>query len=225
MTGGTALRLAKYAAIIICAASLVFVAYALGNTPDQDGDGIADESDRCVTKVGIEQHFGCPERVAVETRVVEPVAKRTVRVKGWKPWARPSYRQVVLIANHEAGLWGVNVMNRILCESGGRWNASNGQYLGLLQYGPIWYSMWPGTPRRVKFTQVNRPKKPVYRHTLWSDGERTRRVVKRVRVYRKVIRKGMLPKNPSQLHGWAAIRNGTRAASGHGPSTAWSCGL
>lgn len=192
---------------------------------DSDGDGVPDSTDRCLEREGVEVHLGCPARVAVGTKVTRPVERRSRTIRGWRPWSQPTYEQVVLIANHEAGLWGVNVMNRILCESGGRWDASNGQYLGLLQYGPIWYSMWPGTPRRVDFTQVRRPRKPVLRWTRWSDGRWTSKVIRKVRVTRKVRRVGRLPRNPSQLHGWAAIRNGTRAASGHGPTTSWACGL
>jgi hypothetical protein len=225
MNSSDALRIGRYAALVIFAASLIFVAYALADTvADSDGDGIGDEVDRCVVKQGVEQHYGCPSKVRVESKVTRPIQSRTVRIRGWKPWATPTLAQVYLIAEHEAKLWGVNIIGRILCESGGSWSASNGQYLGLLQYGPIWYSMWPGTPRRVKFTQVKKPKRPVVRHTLWSDGKWTHTTIGKRRVTRKVIRIGMLPRNPSQLHGWAAIRNGTRAAAGVGPSTSWACG-
>lgn len=220
-----ALRLGKYIAVIITAAFLVFAAYALADSvADSDGDGIADEADRCVVREGEERHYGCPWRVRVESKVTRPLRNRTTRVKGWEPWAQPTLAQVYLIAQHEAELWGVNIIGRILCESGGSWSATNGQYLGLLQYGPIWYSMWPGTPRRVKFTQVKKVKKPVVRHTLWSDGDWTQRVIGKRLVTRKVIRIGMLPRSPSQFHGWAAIRNGTRAAAGVGPTTSWACG-
>lgn len=205
---------------------LASAALFLPSIADSDGDGVIDSDDRCAEIAGVERHLGCPRPVVLETKVTTPDRRNVVRIKDWRPWPRPTYQQVVTIAAAEQRRWGgPSLMNRILCESGGSWSATNGQYLGLLQFGPIWWSMWPGTPRGVKLKTRKVWDAPVRRWVRWSGGRWTSKVIGRVRQTKSIIRSGRLPRNPDQTHGWAAIRVGQRAVSGDGPTTGWACGL
>lgn len=193
---------------------------------DADGDGILDATDRCTQKAGTEQHLGCPFPVRQSSTVFRPDKSRTIRVKGWKPWSQPSIAQVEIILREEQRRWGGPWLgNRVACESGYSWSATNGQYAGLLQFGPIWHSMWPGTPRGVKYVDTYKVKVPIVRHTTWTNGRKTKATIGKVKQKRTVIRKGRLPRYPDAFHGWAAIRVGQRAVSGDGPTTGWACGL
>lgn len=193
---------------------------------DTDGDGVADEDDRCVAEVGQVQHLGCAKPVPLESKITRPDSRVTVRVRHWRPWATPTTRQVMIILREEQDRWGGPWLgNRVACESGYSWSATNGQYAGLLQFGSIWSSMWPGTPRGVKYVSTEKKRKPIVRHTLLTSGEWTHRKIGSVRQKKTVIRKGRLPRNPDAYHGWAAIRVGQRAVSGDGLTTSWACGL
>lgn len=157
---------------------------------------------------------------------------RVIRVKNWKPWAHPSPFQVKQIANWEQKKWGgPSLLRRINCESTFNWAADNGTYEGVLQFGPVWNSMWPGTPRKVRMVEIRHPRLKVVEITVFSDGSTKRKVVRRFRATRKVVKTGKLPeyknlKYPGgPKHAWAAIRVGQRAVSGDGPSTSWECGL
>lgn len=193
---------------------------------DTDGDGVPDDGDRCTQKAGEEQHYGCPFPVRESSSTFTPERRRTIRVKGWKPWSQPSVYQVEVILREEQRRWGGPWLgNRVACESGYSWSASNGQYGGLLQFGSIWYSMWPGTPRGVKYVEKRKVKLPIVRHTTWTDGTTTKTTIGKLTQRQRIIRKGKLPRNASPYHGWAAIRVGQRAVSGDGPTTSWACGL
>lgn len=214
------------AVVVAVIAASVTIAFAEVLPNDTDGDGVIDEVDRCATIEGKDEHFGCPHPVVVEESIFRPERYRVVRVKRWRPWATPSYAQVHKILRAEQQRWGgPHLGNRVACESGYSWSATNGQYSGLLQFGSIWYSMWSGTPRKVKFVERKTVKAPIVRHRTWSNGNKTKRVIGKVKQRRKIIRKGKLPKNPSAFHGWAAIRVGQRAVSGHGLTTSWACGV
>jgi hypothetical protein len=193
---------------------------------DADSDGIANASDRCPQTRGSEQHYGCAKPVAVGSKVTRPIPfRRSVNTK-WDPWATPSVAQVHIILDAEQEKWGgPHLGNRVACESGYSWAASNGQYAGLLQFGSIWGSMWAGTPRKVTLKMKQHPKRAVQRWTQWSDGKWTPRTIRKVRVTRVKVLKGKLPRYPDAYHAWAAIRVGQRAVSGHGPTTSWACGL
>ena len=143
------------------------------------------------------------------------------------PTGEPSVSEVYAIAAHEQAKWGGSTLvNRIRCESNFNWAAGNGQYQGLLQFGPVWNSMWPGTPRKVVVKNKKIVKKKIVRYRKWSHIKgwikKPRRTVKQTVHITKV---GKLPSYPSPYHGWAAIRVGQRAVSGHGPTTGWECGL
>jgi hypothetical protein len=124
--------------------------------------------------------------------------------KRFKPDAHPGPRKAKAILAHEVRIWGrPSAYNRIDCESSWRWWEQNGQYLGFGQIGPWWGYAWPLTPRKVRFV----------RHKKTKEGDV------------KLVYHGTLPRDATQFHGWANIRVTQRAASGDGPSTAWSCSL
>lgn len=210
-------------------AGLVVLALALPSialADDQDSDGIEDSNDRCVLVVGEPEHLGCPFPVRIDTKITRPPKRISSTVKGWKPYAHPTSQQVVAIAASEQRLWGgPSIVGLLSCESGLSWSATNGQYQGLAQYGSIWSSMWPGTPRKVRFTDSRTKVRPIQRHTLWSDGHWTHKRIGKVRQKQKVTRIGRLPRNATPFHGYAAIRVTQRAFAGVGPTTSWSCGI
>ena len=203
--------------------ALAFPTLALA---DQDSDGIEDSDDRCVLVAGHEDHFGCPHPVRVATKITRPPKRVTERVKDWTPWSEPTPAQVIAIAAAEQKRWGgPSIVGLLSCESGLSWSATNGQYQGLAQFGPIWHSMWPGTPRGVKFVESRVKVKPVMRHTLWSNDRWTHKRIGKVKQRQKIIRSGRLPRNATPFHGYAAIRVTQRAFAGVGPTTSWACGI
>ena len=201
----------------------------LGPSPDTDGDGVLDDIDRCPQISGVERDFGCDHAVKVDSSVFVPERRRTIRINNFRPWSSPTYRQIVLIDRSEAKRWkSPSLLGRIACESGFNPGVVNSAgYAGLLQFGSIWSSMAAGVPRGVKLVTTERKVVDVVRWTEWSDGRKTRKVLRRIAQSRKVIRKGRLPRASSPLHGYWAIRVGSRAVSSTGryPTTSWSCGL
>jgi hypothetical protein len=152
--------------------------------------------------------------------------KRIKVTKKFKPSAKPSPQEVKKIIGLEQKRWGgTAITRRVACESEFRWNATNGQYRGLLQIGPWWDYAYNKTPRLVKLKKTKKIRKPVRRIRIYSDGYKSKRFVKMTSVKKRIIRKGKLPKKADPYHGWAAVRVGQRAVSGDGPSTAWSCRL
>ena len=165
--------------------------------------------------------------------VKTPPKFRIIRIHNWTPWAHPSIAQVKQIATLAQKRWGGPSLHaRINCESGFRWYADNGTYEGVLQFGPIWNSMYPGTPRKVKFVKIKTVRLKEIQTTKYSDGKIKRKIIRRFRGKRKVIKTGKLPKpqnlkyeNGGAKHAWAAIRVGQRAVAGKGPTTGWGCDL
>lgn len=146
-----------------------------------------------------------------------PPKKITIR-RHFKPDATAAGSRLAWIAHEEQKRWGgPSLVGRMSCESGMNSRATNGTYDGALQFGPIWGSMWSGTPRGVTV----RRHRTVKRKVLDAAGAR----VGTVRQHQTVIEHGRLPRNPSAFHAWAAVRVGQRAVSGHGPTTGWSCSL
>ena len=130
------------------------------------------------------------------------------------------------IANREQAIWGgPSIIGRMQCESGLNYAATNGTYDGLLQFGPIWWSMYPGTPRDVTLKASSERTRPIRRITWWSDGRKQRTVIRRISQDVITVKKGTLPADAGPFHGYAAIRVGQRAVSGDGPTTGWACGL
>lgn len=151
--------------------------------------------------------------------------KKTIK---FTPWAKPTVSQVFKIMAWEQERWGgPSLVNRIRCESTFRWYESYGQYMGLLQYGPpAWAAAWPHTPRKVVLVNKVVKKKPIVRFRKWSHlNNWIRKETNHIKQKVWIVKKGRLPKNATPYHGWAAIRAGQRAVSGHGPNTSWACGL
>jgi hypothetical protein len=164
------------------------------------------------------------DRYIVDTWTVKPKKKIKTKRK-FKPTATPSVSEVKWIAAHEQKRWGgPSVLGRIYCESRYQWNATNGQYRGLLQIGSIWGYLWDGTPRTITIKKVKRVRKPVWRYRAWSDGSQGRIRLRYKRVKKITIKKGKLPKSADPYHGWAAIRVGQRALAGY-KTTGWACGI
>jgi len=216
--------LLRIGTVLLCAfAAATGVAFAAEGTippiPGVDQEGSSESNEP--PSIGTSK----PERPhVVRVRIKRPKPIRKVR--RFKPWATPSPEKVKQIIIWEQQRWGgPSLMGRVWCESKYLWHASNGQYRGVLQFGPIWSSMWPGTPRDVKIVKKTTVKRHKIRITRYSDGTRKRKKLRKVKVPKTVILKGKLPKNPSPFHAWAAIRVGQRAVSGHGPTTSWECNL
>ena len=208
---------------MLCAlAAATGVAFAADGTGPVIPGGSEEEAEKSEPP---ERGSTAPQRPhVVRTRVKRPRPIR--KVKRFVPWATPSPSQVSKIIVWEQRRWGgPSLAARVWCESKNRWNAVNGPYRGVLQFGPVWESMWPGTPRGVRVVKRSRVRRPKVRITRYSDGTRKIKRLGKVWVRKTVILKGRLPKNPSPFHAWAAIRVGQRAVSGHGPSTGWSCDL
>jgi hypothetical protein len=205
---------------------LVLVGASLGAEDDKDGDGIITSVDQCPGIAGIPAHDGCAEPYRVHSFVIEP--KRKIRRKReFTPDAAPSPDRVIEIAALEQARWGgPSIVGRMQCESGLDHDVVNsGGYAGLLQFGPIWGSMYAVTPRDVKLRHTSSRTAPIRRITWWSDGRRQRTVIRRITQQVVTVKRGMLPADAGPTHGWSAIRVGQRAVSGDGPTTGWSCGL
>jgi hypothetical protein len=192
--------------IVVCAIGAFFVTEAIA-------------SEKKVGSVKVKPHV-------VKEKWHKPPKNVKKRVK-FTPTGTPSPSEVYEIAAHEQAKWGgPTLINRIRCESTFNWAAGNGQYRGLLQFGPIWDSMWPGTPRGVTIKDKKIVKKKIVRYRKWSHLNKwVKKPRKTINQKVFIIKKGKLPKYPDPYHGWAAIRVGQRAVSGHGPTTGWECGL
>jgi hypothetical protein len=161
--------------------------------------------------------------ISRHTHYPPKVIRKTVR---FKPNSSPNSSQVRKIAASEQKIWGgPSLLNRINCESGFNYAATNGQYSGLLQIGSWWSYAWPQTPRKVVLSSSRTIKKPIIRHFKWSTGKLTSKTLKKRNVKLIIKRVGRLPANASPFHGYASIRVGQRAVSGRGPTTSWSCSL
>lgn len=217
-------------AVLVALAALLLVSGAVGvagaqTSQDRDSDGYEDAADACPYHAGVGDHDGCPGPYVVHSKVVKP--KRHVkRVRHFHPDAHPSPSEVYKIERLEQERWGgPSIRNRVYCESRNLWNATNGQYHGLLQIGSWWSYAWSQTPRDVRIKRVVTRRMPVYKVKVYDTGKRTKTRIRSRRQRVSRIKKGHLPSGADAYHGWAAIRVGQRAVSGDGPSTSWSCGL
>lgn len=144
--------------------------------------------------------------------------------------AHPSVAQVQHAIVREASMWGVSaagLSNRVFCESRYRWWATNGQYVGVLQFGANAFYRGLATIRTRKVQEIQvtmrRMHSRVYRS--WSDGRLTR---SRGRVVRQTVvttRTALLPKRPSMLDVETQLRIGAQAMRGISAvhSSEWSC--
>lgn len=151
-------------------------------------------------------------------------------VKSFTPPSSPSSSYVTnVIIPYEARRYGGGPLyDRIGCESGYQYNATNGTYNGLIQtspafFGPAWSDVIQDKDLGVKLKSKKNVTRGVYKVRLWSTGKKTYNRIAVQHIPRIVIKKGQLPKNASEWHAWAAVRVGQRAISGHGPTTYWAC--
>jgi hypothetical protein len=149
----------------------------------------------------------------------------------FKPWAKPSRRQVATIIRVEARRWKIDprrLARRVACESRFHWWASNGRYQGLLQFGYNAFARGLHTirDRRVKLVRERVRKVHEARVEHYSDGtaKRMRGKSRRQRVY--YVYTGKLPRRPAMSHGWSQLRIGAQAIRGISAvrSSEWSCG-
>jgi hypothetical protein len=173
-----------------------------------------------------------PTATASVVKVENKKAPRTKVVhRKFKPWAHPSPRQVQEIIRNEARRWGISAASlsrRAYCESKYRWWATNGQYVGVLQFGANAFYRGLSTIRTHKVKIVRTKSRRVHdaRVTHYSDGrvERRRTTPRRQRLI--VVYKGRLPRRPSMSNAFAQIRIGAQALRGISAvhSSEWSCG-
>ncbi len=151
-------------------------------------------------------------------------------VKRFVPTGSPSssYVQNVIIP-YEAERYGTSpIYDRVECESTYNHAATNGTYNGLIQtnyayWGPAWGDVLAEGDLGVTFKTKKRVARGVYRVRLWDNGKKTFNRIAIQHVRRVIVQKGRLPKDATEWHGWAAIRVGTRAVAGVGPTTYWAC--
>lgn len=173
-----------------------------------------------------------PATMPAKTRTGKQVhrpRKVVTRVRKWALPATPppSYVRTVIIP-HEAALWGVSaswLSSRVACESTYRWNARNGQYMGVLQFGwNAWGRAWATMPKRVEKRSSRSRLRRSKVVLLYSDGSRK---VVRGRLHRQLVitkHRGRLTQN-TPYHAWAAVRGGARAMAGLGGvrNSEWGC--
>lgn len=155
---------------------------------------------------------------------------RVVRSTAATPLARPSVAQVERIITIEAARVGASashLRSRIACESGMRWYARNGQYLGLGQFAheTFYRGMRSIGSRVVKWTTRRVRHKRLTLIDVYSDGS----VVKRNGWTRRqtVVHhfRGVIPRHPERTHGHAQVRIMAEAMVGRGGvnNSEWEC--
>lgn len=153
-------------------------------------------------------------------------------VKKFIPPADASGSYIVnVIIPYEAERYNTTpISDRVSCESSYNDNAKNGRYGGLIQTDEAYWwesGAWPSVVAdkdlSVKMKQKKRVKRKVFLVKKWSTGKKTYKQIGTQFVRRVVIDRGKLPENADWFHAWAAIRVGTRAVAGVGPTTYWAC--
>ena len=215
---GRGLLLAALAALV-----LIPVALVAAPTP-----AAGQEQEAATEEVPSGEPTAAPASVVSSKRVV--AKRRKVVRKRFRPWAKPSPRQVLRIIRIESRRWGIDpagLSRRVACESHYEWSANGGAYYGLLQFAPSTFYRGVGSlrTRRVAFKRVGYRKVRGRTVTRYSDGRvvRERHRPKRQRVV--TIVHGRLPRNPDILHAWTQIRIGAQAIRGISAvsSSDWGC--
>jgi hypothetical protein len=173
-----------------------------------------------------------PTATASVVRVDNYRAPRKVVVHHrFRPWAHPTPGQVREIIRNEARRWGVPaaaLSARVGCESRFHWWASNGQFQGVLQFGPNAFYRGLRTIRSYKITLVRSKMRKVHdaRITQYSDGTKVRQRTTPRRQRLIVVYSARLPRHPSVGDTFAQIRIGAQALRGISAvhSSEWSCG-
>jgi hypothetical protein len=148
----------------------------------------------------------------------------------FRPWARPSPRQVREIIRVEALRWQIDPLRlerRVRCESRLKWWAERGIYRGVLQFHPATFVRGLRTLGDRRVMLVRRQVRTVYETRIvhYLDGEVVR---ERGRAYRQStvhIYTGTLPQRPELTHGWAQLRIGAQSLRGISAvrSSEWAC--
>lgn len=159
-----------------------------------------------------------PSKPYVVRKVVHrPKAHKTI-VKRFTPWGTPTSAQAHAIASAEASRFGCSLATlsyRIGHESGWYWNASNGQYRGILQYAYSTFTRGLSTmPRGVRLVSRSTRTRRSQVVRVYSDGHVTRGRGARRSVHVLRILKGTMPRWPAHTHAWAQIRIGCQALAG-----------
>lgn len=157
-----------------------------------------------------------------------PAKHRVVR-RAFRPWARPTPRQVRRIVAIEARRWKIDparLSRRIACESGYRWNATSAYY-GLLQFAPgtFYRGVSSLRDRRVRIVRSVVRKARGTQVVRYTDGRTERRPGVRRRQRLFVVYRGTLPRRPNLYHGWTQVRIGAQAIRGVSAvrSSEWGC--
>ena len=163
------------------------------------------------------------------TKYVPPAKRRVVR-RTFKPWARPTPRQVRRIIAMEARRWGIDgsrLARRIACESRFQWNAFSGTYHGLLQFAPSTFYRGVSSirSRRVRLVRSDVRKVRGARVVRYTDGRTERRPGPRRRQRVVYVYRGTLPRRPGVTHAWTQVRIGAQAIRGISAvrSSEWGC--
>lgn len=173
-----------------------------------------------------------PTATASVVKVENKRAKRTKVVRRkFRPWAKPSPREVREIIRTEARRWGISAASlsrRVGCESRYRWWATNGQYSGVLQFSAnaFYRGMRSIKTRTVRIVRVGSRRVHDRRVTVFSDGRKVSRRTTPRRQRLIVVYTGRLPRNPAISHAFAQIRIGAQAIRGISAvrSSEWACG-
>lgn len=176
---------------------------------------------------------GSPQAHASVVRVAKLKApKKKVVHRKFRPWSKPSPAQVREIIRSEARRWHIPawaLLNRAACESHLHWWASNGQFQGVLQFGPNAFYRGLRTIRSYKFQIVRSTTRRVHdaRVTYFSDGTKQRRRTTPRRQRLIVVYTGRISRHPSMVNAFAQIRIGAQAIRGISAvhSSEWSCGI
>ncbi len=162
------------------------------------------------------KHYRAPRKVVIHRK--------------FRPWAHPTPAEVRTIINNEARTWHISaaaLSTRVACESRYHWWASNGQYQGVLQFGPNAFYRGLRTIRSFKVTLIRSRIRTVHDAwvTTYSNGQQVRRrsTPRHQRVI--VIYTGRLPRHPALGNAYAQIRIGAQAIRGISAvsSSEWAC--
>jgi hypothetical protein len=165
----------------------------------------------------------------ITKRYVYPPKSRIISTT-FQPWSRPTPTQVRQIIAMEAARYGAplaGLVRRISCESGMRWWAKNGQYLGLGQFATSTFYRGMSTikSRVVRLVKRRERAKRVLRIDNLADG--TVRASWRWPIRQRVIHvyHGVIPRRPPVTHGWAQIRIMAQALVGRSAvhNSEWEC--
>lgn len=168
-----------------------------------------------------------PTVVSVEVKA--PPKFRVIH-RHFKPWARPTYRQIRLAIHVEAHKWGASeatLVRRLHCESGGHNLGPNSAgAMGCFQFmRETFYRGFSTIKTRVVRFKTKRRKRLVRSTTTtYSDGT----VVvarKHFTAHRTYLWHGVITRHPDPMHGYAQIRIAAQANAGRSAvaDSEWVC--